>query len=63
MSGKTIVRVSGVTKDFDLGKIVVKVLKGIDLEIEEGKYLSIMGPSGSAPTTYGPSSTHPTGSR
>jgi putative ABC transport system ATP-binding protein len=51
MSGKTIVRVSGVTKDFDLGKIVVEVLKGIDLEIEEGKYLSIMGPSGSGKST------------
>ncbi|MGI9569135.1 MAG: ABC transporter ATP-binding protein [Desulfobulbia bacterium] len=51
MSGKTIVRVSGVTKDFDLGKIVVEVLKGIDLEIEEGKYVSIMGPSGSGKST------------
>lgn len=51
MAGKTIVRVSGVTKDFDLGKIVVEVLKGIDLEIEEGKYLSIMGPSGSGKST------------
>lgn len=46
-----IVRVSGVTKDFDLGKIVVKVLKGIDLEIEAGKYISIMGPSGSGKST------------
>lgn len=51
MAGKTIVRVSGVTKDFDLGKIVVEVLKGIDLEIEEGRYLSIMGPSGSGKST------------
>ena len=51
MAGKTIVRVSGVTKDFDLGKIVVEVLKGIDLEIEEGGYLSIMGPSGSGKST------------
>ncbi|MEE4314788.1 MAG: ABC transporter ATP-binding protein [Desulfofustis sp.] len=48
---KTIVRVSGVTKNFDLGKIVVEVLKGIDLEIEEGKYVSIMGPSGSGKST------------
>jgi len=48
---KSIVRVSGVTKDFDLGKIVVKVLKGIDLEIEAGEYLSIMGPSGSGKST------------
>jgi len=46
-----IVRVSDVTKNFDLGKIVVKVLKGIDLEIETGKYVSIMGPSGSGKST------------
>lgn len=51
MCAKTIVRVSGVTKDFDLGKIVVNVLKGIDLEIETGKYISIMGPSGSGKST------------
>ncbi|MBU1231283.1 MAG: ABC transporter ATP-binding protein [Proteobacteria bacterium] len=51
MSEKLIVRVTGVTKDFDLGKIVVKVLKGIDLEIETGKYVSIMGPSGSGKST------------
>ena len=48
---KQIVRVSGVTKNFDLGKIVVEVLKGIDLEIETGKYVSIMGPSGSGKST------------
>lgn len=48
---KNIVRVDGVTKDFDLGKMVVNVLKGIDLEIEAGKYISIMGPSGSGKST------------
>ncbi len=51
MCAKNIVRVSGVTKDFDLGKIVVNVLKGIDLEIETGMYISIMGPSGSGKST------------
>ena len=48
---KKIVRVSEVIKNFDLGKIVVEVLKGIDLEIETGKYVSIMGPSGSGKST------------
>ncbi len=48
---KQIVRVRGVTKNFDLGKIVIEVLKGIDLEIETGKYISIMGPSGSGKST------------
>lgn len=51
MTKKNIVRVTDVTKDFDLGKIVVNVLKGIDLEIETGKYVSIMGPSGSGKST------------
>ena len=51
MSQKHIVRVTGVTKNFDLGKIVVNVLKGIDLAIETGKYISIMGPSGSGKST------------
>ena len=48
---RNIVRVTGVVKNFDLGKVVVEVLKGIDLEIEEGRYISIMGPSGSGKST------------
>ena len=51
MAEKHIVRVTDVTKHFDLGKIVVEVLKGIDLTIETGKYISIMGPSGSGKST------------
>jgi putative ABC transport system ATP-binding protein len=42
-----IVRVSGVTKTFKMGKLEVQALKGIDLSIAAGEYLSIMGPSGS----------------
>ena len=46
-----IVRVSGVMKDFAMGKAIVQVLKGIDLDIKAGEYVSIMGPSGSGKTT------------
>ena len=46
-----VVRVSGVTKVFKLGKIDVEALKGIDLEIAKGDYISIMGPSGSGKST------------
>ena len=46
-----IVRVSGVTKRFKLGKLEVQALKGIDLEIATGHYISIMGPSGSGKST------------
>ena len=46
-----VVRVTAVTKVFKLGKIDVKALKGVDLEIAKGDYISIMGPSGSGKST------------
>jgi putative ABC transport system ATP-binding protein len=46
-----VVRVVDVTKTFFLGKIEVKALKGVDLEIIAGNYISIMGPSGSGKST------------
>ena len=46
-----VVRVVDVTKSFKLGKIEVQALKGVDLEIARGDYLSIMGPSGSGKST------------
>ena len=48
---KHIVRVSNVTKTFQLGKIAVDALKGVDLAIPAGQYVSIMGPSGSGKST------------
>jgi putative ABC transport system ATP-binding protein len=47
----SIVRVSGVTKIFKLRKHDVEALRGVDLEIHSGEYLSIMGPSGSGKST------------
>jgi putative ABC transport system ATP-binding protein len=47
----SVVRVSNVTKSFQLGKIAVQALKGVDLQIDRGEYLSIMGPSGSGKST------------
>ena len=50
-NGNKIVRVSNVTKTFQLGKLEVQALKGVDLEIATGNYISIMGPSGSGKST------------
>jgi len=48
---RTIVRVVGVKKTFTMGKQELQALKGVDLEIFAGEYVSIMGPSGSGKST------------
>ncbi len=51
MPKEAIVRTIGLKKTFLLGKVPLEVLKGIDIEIYRGEYISIMGPSGSGKTT------------
>ena len=45
------VRVRNVIKRFELGTVIVDALRGVNLEIRRGEYISIMGPSGSGKTT------------
>ena len=46
-----IVCVQAVTKDYDLGQTKVHALRGIDLSIQEGEFISIAGASGSGKST------------
>lgn len=46
-----VVRLTEVTKIFRMGNNTVEALKGINLSIKAGEYLSIMGPSGSGKST------------
>ena len=46
-----IIKTENLTKDYETGSQVVSALKGINLSVEKGEFLSIMGPSGSGKTT------------
>ena len=46
-----ILKLTDICKDYVQGKEPVRVLKNINLTVEQGEYLAIMGPSGSGNTT------------
>ena len=46
-----LVEMKDICKDYPQGKETVRILKNVNLQVEEGDYLAIMGPSGSGKTT------------
>jgi len=46
-----LININDVTKVYEIGAVQVTALKGINLEIKENEYMSIMGPSGSGKST------------
>jgi putative ABC transport system ATP-binding protein len=46
-----LIQLVNIVRNFPLGDQVVKVLKGIDLEIKQNEYVALMGPSGSGKST------------
>ncbi len=46
-----LIELKNIIKNYDNGGVVTRVLRGIDLSVDEGEFLAIMGPSGSGKST------------
>lgn len=49
--GKTIMRVRGITREFQNGDVITQVLKGVNLDVYEGEFLVLLGESGCGKST------------
>jgi len=47
----SVIEMRGIKRHYQVGEVLVKAIRGLDLRVGEGEFVSVMGPSGSGKST------------